>query len=150
MPAACGAALVEAMSEMGLCAANTWGERRPTHVPWRCAAAALEGGSAGSVLDYALLPIARLDRAPVEVMSMPKGFSRKLLLGLHVSALDRSALLCPEAALHRTEHSDRCGLDSWADMVGMPEWKRDFREHWSTNSSVNKCVRTASKIIEEG
>ena len=83
------------------------------------------------------------------VYSDAVGFSRKLLGMLPDVGDNASPLLASDEAIgFWSEHSDRCGLDSWCAALNFRPSQRNFLGRWGAKGSSDKYVRTALRIIE--
>ena len=75
-----------------------------------------------------------------------RAFSHSLLASLRTES--GSPLLLPEALGFWTEHSDRCGVDSWLAALGVPRDLRSFVGRWGVKESTDTYVRTSVRITE--
>ena len=75
-----------------------------------------------------------------------KGFSSSLLASLR--APDGSPLLLPAAVGFWTEHSDRCGLDTWLGALSVGADLRKFVGRWAAGGAEDRYVRSATRITE--
>ena len=57
-------------------------------------------------------------------------------------------LLLPHAAMFWTEHSDCCGLASWASAAEVPKDRRDFLGRWGAGGGSDHYVRTLHRVVE--
>ena len=67
---------------------------------------------------------------------------------LSVPGRPGEALLDATAARFWTEHSDRCGLNSWHACLGTDKSERSFLGRWGVKGSTDTYVRTAVRIVE--
>ena len=54
-----------------------------------------------------------------------------------------------EAVGFWTQHTERCGLDSWHAAVGTKKSERGFLGRWAAAGRQDKYVRTAMRIVEK-
>ena len=74
------------------------------------------------------------------------GFSRSLLAAFRTPSGE--PLLLPEALSCWTEHSDRCGVDSWLAALGVASDLRSFVGRWAIKTATVTYVRTAVRVTE--
>ena len=105
----------------------------------------------GFTRDYLLpLPNATFTAPPRHraVYNDVVGFSKKLLGQLTTDQCDGEHLLIDEALTFWSEHSDRCGLDTWCAAIGHGSSHRDFLGKRGAHGSSDKYVRTSFRIVE--
>ena len=77
------------------------------------------------------------------------GYSRSLLLSLASPGEAGQALLLEEAVGYWTQHTERCGLDSWLAALGAEKFERGFLGRWAVTGSQDRYVRTATRVVED-
>ena len=48
-----------------------------------------------------------------------------------------------------TQHTERCGLDSWLAAMGAKKSERGFLGRWAVSGSQDRYVRTATRVVED-